>query len=65
MHVFGIVFASVWMDIVGVKISSVDEASVDGVGIASAVVFEGRLSEIGGEGRVRDPSGCLLELNRE
>jgi hypothetical protein len=52
------------MDIVGVKIGSVDEASVDGVGIASAVVFEGRLSEIGGEGRVRDPSGCLLELNR-
>lgn len=49
----------------GVKISSVDEASVDGMGIASAVVFEGRLSEIGGEGRVRDPSGCLLELDKE
>ena len=34
----------------GVQIGAVDKPSIDGMGVASAVVFEGWLSEIGGEG---------------
>lgn len=47
----------------GVEVGAVDESSVDGVGIAAAVVLKGRFAEIGGEGRVGNPSGGLLELS--
>jgi hypothetical protein len=55
----------VGVDVVRIKVSPVDQASVDGVRIAPAVVLEGRLPEVGREGRVGDPSSGLLELDRE
>jgi hypothetical protein len=63
LYIFGLIFTSMRVYIMRVEVSSVDKTSIYGVGVASAVVFERRFSEIGGEGTVGDPSGSLLELN--
>jgi hypothetical protein len=49
---------------VRVKVSSVDQSSVNWVSVAPSVVLKGRFSEISGEGTVGDPASCLLELNK-
>lgn len=46
-----------------VEVSSVDKPSIDGLGVASSVVFKWRLPEVCGEGAVGDPSGGLFELS--
>ena len=57
------VFSTMRVYVVGVEVGSIDETAIDGFGVSSAVVFEGRFSEVGCEGAVGDPSGGLLELN--
>lgn len=64
MDIFGLVFPSVRVHIVGVKVSTIDKSSIDGMGVSSAVVFKGWFSEVCGESTVGDPSGGLFKLNR-
>ena len=47
----------------GVKIGSINEATIDGFGVASAVVFEWRFTEVSGKRTVGYPSGGLFELS--
>lgn len=46
-----------------VKISTINKTAIDGFGIASAVVFEWRFTEVSGKGTVGNPSGGLFELS--
>lgn len=52
-----------WEHVMGVKIGSINETAIDGFGVASAVVFEWRFTEVSGEGTVGYPSGGLFELS--
>lgn len=64
LDVFRLVFAAVRMHVVRVEVRSVDEASVDWVRVASAVVLERRFAEVSGEGAVGNPPCGLLELSK-
>jgi len=59
-----LIFSSMRMHIVRVEICSIDESSIYWFSIASSIIFEGRFSEVSGEGTIRDPPGGLLELNK-
>jgi hypothetical protein len=63
LKIGGLVGSPVRVDVVGVEVGAVEEAPIDGVRVASAVVFEGRFSEVSGEGAVRDPPCGLFELH--
>lgn len=52
-----------WEHVMGVKIGSINETAIDGFGVASAVVFEWRFTEVSGEWTVGYPSGGLFELS--
>jgi hypothetical protein len=62
LDVLGVIVSPVRMHVVGVKIGAVDESSVDRLGVAPTVIFEGRLSEVSGEGTIRYPPGGLFKL---
>ena len=64
LDVLGLVLAAVRVHVVRVEVGAVDEAAVDWVRVASAVVLEGRLAEVSGEGAVGNPPCGLLELNK-
>lgn len=64
LDVFGLVFAAVRMHVVRVQISAVDQAAVDWMRVASAVVLEGRFSKVSGECAVGNPSCGLFELSK-
>lgn len=57
------VSSSVWEDIMGVKISTINKTTIDRFGITSAIILKWRFSEISGEGTVGYPSGGLFELS--
>lgn len=46
-----------------VKISAINKTTIDGFGIASAVVLKWRFTEVSGKGTVGNPSGGLFELS--
>lgn len=47
-----------------VQVGTIDQPSVNGMRVSSAIVFERRFPKIGGEGAVGYPSGSLLKLNK-
>ena len=51
--------------IMAFQIVSIHDSSNRWLQIASSIVLKSRLSEIGCESAIGDPSGCLLELNQE
>lgn len=59
----GRIGASMWENVMRVKISTINKTAIDGFGIASAVVFKWRFTEVSGKGTVGNPSGGLFELS--
>ena len=62
LDALGLVLSPVRVDVMRKEVSAVDHSSFDGLGVASTVVFEGRLSKVGSKRAVGDPPGGVLEL---
>lgn len=64
LDVFGLVFASMGVHVVRVEVSSVDQSTVNWMGVSPAVVLEGWFAEVSGESAIRNPPCGLLELSK-
>ena len=47
-----------------VEISSIDEPSIYRLGVASSIIFKGRLSKVSSKRAIGNPSGGLFELHK-
>lgn len=65
LYILWVVFPSVGMDIVRVKISAIDESTINRMSIPSSIVLEGRFAEVSSKGWVWNPTSGLLELNNK
>ena len=50
------------IDIVSYQVVAIHKAANGRIDVASSVIFEGRLAEIGGEGTVGNPPCSFIEL---
>jgi len=63
LNMGGRIGTTMWEHVMGVKIGSINKATINGFGVASAVVFEWRFTEVSGERTVGYQSGGLFELS--